>query len=139
MAVPRLVTLLAIATIGSTAKAQSTGAEISGLVHDASGRGVVGATLTLLQALEKLSLAPARRLETRVPAMKNKGRLRPGADADLVLFDPEKILDHATYEQSSLPSTGIHHVLVNGTFIVKNGQFVEATHPGQPIRAPLSR
>ena len=63
----------------------------------------------------------------------------PRADADLVLFDPDKILDHATYEQSGLPSSGIHHVLVNGVFIVKNGQFLEATHPGQPIRAPLSR
>jgi N-acyl-D-aspartate/D-glutamate deacylase len=57
-------------------------------------------------------------------------------DHDLVLSDPEKILDHATYEQPSLPSPGIHHVLVNGIFIVKNGQLQETAHSGQPSAPP---
>jgi N-acyl-D-aspartate/D-glutamate deacylase len=94
-------------------------------------------TLTLLQAIDKLSLMPARRLEARVPAMKNKGRIRVGADADLVIFDPALILDRATYEQPDLPSTGIPHVLVAGKFVVRDGALVTSALAGQPIRAPL--
>ncbi|MEN9632778.1 MAG: hypothetical protein RL077_1182 [Verrucomicrobiota bacterium] len=94
-------------------------------------------TLTLLQAIDKLSLMPARRLEARVPAMKNKGRIRVGADADLVIFDPTLILDRATYEQPDLPSTGIPHVLVAGKFVVRDGALITSALAGQPIRAPL--
>ena len=92
--------------------------------------------LSLSQAVEKLSLQPAKHLETRVPALKNKGRIRPGADADLVLFDPVAITDQATYEEPNLPSKGILHVLVGGTLIIKDGTPLEGALPGSAVRAP---
>jgi N-acyl-D-aspartate/D-glutamate deacylase len=94
--------------------------------------------LTLMQAIEKLALMPARRLEPRVPAMKQKGRVRVGADADLVVFDPNHIIDRATYERPDLPSEGIAHVLVGGTFVVRDGKLQTGVKPGRAVRAPLS-
>ncbi|MDO8542672.1 MAG: amidohydrolase family protein [Opitutaceae bacterium] len=93
--------------------------------------------ITLMQAIDKLSLMPARRLETRVPAMKNKGRIRVGADADLVVFNPDTVIDRATYEKPDLSSSGIAHVLVAGTFVVRDGELQRDTFAGQPVRAPV--
>jgi dihydroorotase len=62
--------------------------------------------MTVMEALRKMTLDPARRLETRVPAMRNKGRIRVGADADLTVFNPATVIDRATYEDASLPSAG---------------------------------
>ena len=93
--------------------------------------------LTLMQAIEKLSLMPARRLESRVPAMKNKGRVRVGADADLVIFNPEQIIDRATYEKPDLPSAGIQHVIVAGEFVVRDGNMVNGVTPGRAVRAAI--
>jgi N-acyl-D-aspartate/D-glutamate deacylase len=93
--------------------------------------------LPLMKAIEKLSLMPAQRLEQRVPAMKVKGRIRVGADADLVVFDPGTIIDRSTYEKPDVPSTGIDHVIVAGTFVVKDGTVVTGGTPGRGVRAPV--
>jgi cytosine/adenosine deaminase-related metal-dependent hydrolase len=89
----------------------------------------------LAQALSKCSLQPARLLEARAPAMRRKGRLRAGADADVVVFDPATLTDRATYADSTRPSAGIRHVLVNGTFVVRDGSIVAEARPGRPVRA----
>jgi N-acyl-D-aspartate/D-glutamate deacylase len=90
---------------------------------------------TLAEALSKCSLRPARLLQDRVPAMARKGRLQEGCDADIVVFDPDTISDQATYANSTRPSTGIQHVLVNGTFVVRDGDLVTSALPGRPVRA----
>jgi hypothetical protein len=92
-------------------------------------------SLTLLQAIDKMSLMPAQRLEGFVPAMKRKGRLRPGADADLVLFDPEHVAARAEYLDAKQYSQGMIYVLVHGCFVVKRGVLVRNVFPGQAIYA----
>ena len=94
-----------------------------------------GGPLELAEALAKCSLDPARLLEGHVPAMRRKGRLAEGADADIVVFDPAAITDQATYSASTRPTTGIRHVLVNGTFVVRDAQLVHDARPGRPVRA----
>ena len=85
-----------------------------------------------------MTLMPAQRLEVRVPAMKDKGRLREGADADITVFDPERIIDRATYRNPSAPSAGVQFVIANGAVVVENGRIREGLAPGRPIRAPVT-
>jgi N-acyl-D-aspartate/D-glutamate deacylase len=94
-----------------------------------------GGQLSLGQALAKCSLEPARLLQDRVPALRSKGRLQPGGDADIVVFDPDAVTDRASYRHSTRPSDGIRHVLVNGAFVVRNGDLVADARPGRPVRA----
>jgi dihydroorotase len=93
--------------------------------------------LSLMEALRKTSLMPARRLEVRVPAMRNKGRIRERADADIVVFDAARIIDRATYQEPTLPSEGVRYVLVNGVVVVRDGVLDEGVYPGQPVRATI--
>jgi N-acyl-D-aspartate/D-glutamate deacylase len=58
-----------------------------------------------------------------------------GLDADVVVFDPEGITDQASYRHSTRPSAGIRHVLVNGTFVVRDGGMAGDARPGRPVRA----
>jgi hypothetical protein len=95
--------------------------------------------LTLMEALRKMSLAPAQHLESRVPSMRNKGRLQVGADADLVIFDPATVIDRATYAEPLLPPIGIETVLVNGVRVVEDGVIREGVYPGTAIRAPFDK
>ncbi|MDO8795563.1 MAG: amidohydrolase family protein [Vicinamibacterales bacterium] len=92
--------------------------------------------VTLMHALGRMTLEPARRLERRTPAMANKGRVRVGADADLTIFDPATVIDRATYEDASLPSAGIPYVVVGGQVVVDRGQVTKA-RPGRAVRAPV--
>ena len=95
-------------------------------------------TLTLMDALTKMTLMPAQRLEKRVPSMRNKGRIRPGADADLTIFDPQSIIDKSTFQEPAKYAEGMKFVLVNGVVIVKDGQLQSNVYPGRPVRAPLN-
>jgi N-acyl-D-glutamate deacylase len=79
---------------------------------------------------------PAQRLETRVPGMRQKGRLRVGADADIAIFDAARVLDRSTYREPSLSPVGVEHVIVNGVSVVTNGRAVEGVTPGKAVRAP---
>jgi hypothetical protein len=104
--------------------------------------------LTLRDALRRMTLDPARRLEARVPEMRDRGRLRVGAFADVTVFDPATVIDRATYTDATAYSEGIVHVLVNGVPIVRRGAIddsallfgqrvpIGARMPGRPIRAP---
>jgi hypothetical protein len=92
----------------------------------------------LMDALRRMTLEPARRLQRRTPAMANKGRLRVGADADITIFDPATVIDRATYEDASIPSAGIPYVVVGGQLVVDRGKLTSA-RPGRAVRAPLMR
>ena len=90
--------------------------------------------ITLMDALRRMTIEPARRLEAFVPAMTNKGRIRVGADADITVFNPESILDQATYVDPIQPSAGIEYVLVNGGVVLDNGVLDPTVRGGIAIR-----
>jgi len=90
--------------------------------------------LTLMDAIRKMTLMPAQRLESVAPEMRRKGRVSVGADADLTIFDPNTVIDRATFEEPAQASDGIPHVLVDGQFIVRDGELVEGVMPGRAIR-----
>jgi len=90
--------------------------------------------LPLMEAIRRASLAPAKRLEAFTPQMKHKGRLQVGADADIDVFDPDTVIDKATYEKPGQYSYGFKYVLVGGQFVVRDGKLDEAELPGKAIR-----
>ena len=91
--------------------------------------------LTLMDAIRKSSLMPAERLESMSPTMRRKGRLKAGADADIAVFDPDHVIDKATFENPAQYSEGFRYVMVEGTFVVRDGRLQEGVAPGQAIRA----
>ena len=105
------------------------------LTREEGGLRAGGGRLGLAEALGKCSLYPARLLEDHVPSMRGKGRLRAGSDADIVVFDPATITDRSSYRDSTRPSAGIRHVVVNGVFVVRDGDIVPGSLPGRPVRA----
>ena len=92
--------------------------------------------LSLMDAIRKMTLMPAQRLDAQVPAMKQKGRLSVGADADITILDATQVMDRSTYREPSLAPVGIQHVIVNGVSVVANGQAVDGVAPGKAVRAP---
>jgi dihydroorotase len=93
--------------------------------------------LGLMDAIHKMTLMPAQRLEKHAPMFQNKGRLRAGADADITIFDAGRVIDRATFEEPLQYSEGLQFVLVHGVPILKDGQFVENVAPGRAARAPI--
>jgi Amidohydrolase family len=90
-------------------------------------------TMTLMEALRKMSLMPAEMLERSTPAARHKGRLQEGADADIVVFDPATIGDHATFQKPMEPSVGVHYLLVAGTVVVDDRKIVSGVYPGRAL------
>lgn len=91
--------------------------------------------LSLMDALRRMTLMPAQRLEARAPAMKRKGRVQVGADADIVVFDPQTVTEKAKYLDAMQASEGFLIVMVNGTVVVNKGKVVPGVHPGRGVRA----
>jgi len=90
--------------------------------------------LSLPDAIRKMTLLPAQRLEASVPAMRNKGRIKIGADADIVVFNPDKIIDKATFENAAQYSEGFQSVLVNGVFVLRDGKLADGRFPGNAMK-----
>jgi len=91
--------------------------------------------LSLMTALSKMTLFPARRLEASAPLFRRKGRMQEGADADVTIFDPETVLDRATYRDPYQEAVGIEHVVVGGIHLVEDGKLREGLHPGHRLLA----
>jgi N-acyl-D-aspartate/D-glutamate deacylase len=96
-------------------------------------------TITLMEALRKMSLMPAEMLERSTPAARRKGRLQEGADADIIVFDPATISDRATFEKPMEPSVGVHYLLVAGSIVVNEGEIVPDVFPGRALLGPGTR
>jgi len=90
--------------------------------------------IDLMTGLRKITVMVAERLEPYVPALRRKGRLAAGMDADITVFDPARVIDRATYERPAQYSEGIRHVLVGGTFVVRDEALVDGVAPGRAIR-----
>jgi dihydroorotase len=94
--------------------------------------------LTLMAALSKMTIQPAKRLEKHVSALRTKGRLQIGADADITVFDPKTVSDRSTIDNPAQMSAGIEYVLVMGQ-VVKDLQGVhQDVRPGLPIKSDLA-
>jgi N-acyl-D-glutamate deacylase len=97
-------------------------------------RGVI----SYMDAIRKASLFPATILEKSTPMFKKKGRIQAGADADIIVFDPETVAERATFKESCQTSAGMKHVLVNGSFLIRDEQLDTEAFPGKPVRRPVT-
>jgi len=93
-------------------------------------------TVTLMDAVRKMSLMPAQWLEKSTPGGRKKGRLQEGADADITVFDLQTIKDHSTYQHPMEPSVGVQYLMVGGTVIVDQGKIVPNVFPGRALVGP---
>jgi hypothetical protein len=87
------------------------------------------------EAFRRCSYLPAQVLRDVTPAMRRKGHLAVGADADLVVLDPAAVTDRATYTDPAQPSSGVRHLLVGGELVIRDGELDTGAYPGRPVRA----
>ncbi len=93
--------------------------------------------LSLAEAIRRMTLEPALRLQTRVREMALKGRIMLAGHADITIFDPETVIDRSTYEDAMIPADGIIYVIIAGEVVVDGGDLTSA-RPGRAIRARTS-
>ena len=93
-------------------------------------------TITLMDAIRKMSLMPAQVLERSTPAARQKGRMQEGCDADVVVFDPNTITDRSTFAKPMEPSVGVRYLTVAGTVVVDEGKIVPDVYPGRALVGP---
>lgn len=92
----------------------------------------------LMEALRKMTIMPAQRLEAIAPMMRSKGRLQVGVDADITIFDPTTIIDKADFKGLKY-SEGVQYVLINGQLVVENQQIRPNVFPGEAIVSKYRR
>ena len=85
-------------------------------------------TWTLEEAVQHLAAHPARRI-----GLGDRGLIRPGLAADLIVFDADRVGDRSTYADGRQPAEGVEHVLVNGELVLVDGQRTAAL-PGRALR-----
>jgi N-acyl-D-aspartate/D-glutamate deacylase len=90
-------------------------------------------SLTLMDAVRKMTLMPAQRLEAATSQARSLGRVQPETTADLVVFDPAQIRDRSTYAAPNESSIGVRYLLVGGVVVIDNGALVPNVHPGRAI------
>jgi N-acyl-D-aspartate/D-glutamate deacylase len=94
--------------------------------------------VSLMEGIRKCSLIPAEILAPSTPAMRAKGRLQAGADADVVVFDFATLTDRAEFSAMNRPSEGVRHLLVSGQPLIADGVLDVAARPGQPVRRQVA-
>jgi N-acyl-D-aspartate/D-glutamate deacylase len=124
--------LVMIASDGAEGHPRNAGTYSRVLAHYVREQG----TITLMDAVRKMSLMPAEMLERSTPAARQKGRLQEGADADIVVFDANTISDRATFEKPMEPSVGVRYLVVGGTLLVDQGKIVPDVFPGRALLGP---
>jgi N-acyl-D-aspartate/D-glutamate deacylase len=93
-------------------------------------------SLTLMDALRKMTLMPAEVLQSATPAARRKGRMQEGTDADIVVFDPKTITDRSTFQHPMEQSTGVQYLVVCGKVLIDQGKLVANEFPGRPLLGP---
>src|SRR6202790_3078178 len=127
--------LVMIASDGAEGHPRNAGTYSRVLAQYVRGKG----TITLMDAIRKMSLMPAQMLERSTPAARQKGRLQEGADADIVVFDAGTISDRSTFEKPMEPSVGVRYLVVGGTVAVDEGKIVPDVFPGRALLGPGKR
>ena len=124
--------LVMIASDGAEGHPRNAGTYSRVMAQYVRGKG----TVTLMDAIRKMSLMPAEMLERSTPAARQKGRLQEGADADIVVFDAATISDRSTFEKPMEPSLGVRYLVVGGTVVVDDSKIVPDVFPGRAILGP---
>jgi N-acyl-D-aspartate/D-glutamate deacylase len=124
--------LVMIASDGAEGHPRNAGTYSRVLAQYVRGKG----TVTLMDAIRKMSLMPAEMLERSTPSGRLKGRLQEGCDADIVVFDAATISDRSTFEKPMEPSVGVRYLVVGGIMVVDEGKIVPDVFPGRAILGP---
>ena len=95
--------------------------------------------MSIIELFRRSSLLPADLIASGSPMAKLKGRIQPGMDADIIMFDLAKINPRATYINPRLPSEGMVNVMVQGQFVIEGGQLNQNIRPGRPIMSALQK
>lgn len=127
--------LVAIASDGLRLHPRGAGSHARILARYVRERGII----ELTEAIRKMSLLPARRLESLMPLAARLGRLQEGAQADIVVFDPERMQDRADFSRPTETSVGVQYLLVAGTIVVNEGEIVDGAAPGRAFVRGLSK
>ena len=96
-------------------------------------------SMSLIDVFRRGSLLPANLVATASDQAKYKGRIQPGMDADIIVFDLSKVEPRADYENPRQPSQGMDYVMVNGKFVIRDGNLLKDSRPGEALMSTLKK